>query len=99
MAVKEMPTTETDVQLAEFISQFRYDAYGFVMAAFPWGEEGTSLVNRTGPEKWQKKLLDDMSKTRSENRDLTEIGLDITPFRAAVVSGHGVGKSALVAWV
>lgn len=99
MAVKEMPTTETDVQLAEFISQFRYDAYGFVMAAFPWGEEGTSLVNRTGPEKWQKQLLDDMSKTRSENRDLTEIGLDITPFRAAVVSGHGVGKSALVAWV
>lgn len=99
MAVKVLPTTETEKALADFVSQFRYDAYGFVMAAFPWGEVGTPLEHKKGPEAWQKKLLDDASKARKRNAEVASIGLDMTPFRAAVVSGHGVGKSAEVAWL
>lgn len=66
------------------------DPYRFVLWAFPWGEEGTELGDKTGPEAWQTRLL-------CQVRD----GL-LTPNQAiqeATASGHGVGKSALVAWL
>lgn len=65
------------------------DPLGFVMFAFPWGEPG-ELARERGPEEWQIDLL-------SAIRD----GL-LTPGQAiqlATASGHGVGKSALVAWI
>lgn len=99
MAVRELPNTETEAALAEFIATFRYDAYGFVMAAFPWGEKGTALADKKGPEPWQRKLLDDMSAHRRRGAELGSIGLPPEVWRSAAVSGHGVGKSALVAWV
>ena len=61
----------------------------FVRWAFPWGEAG-SLEKETGPDEWQTQIL-----------GLIEAGL-ISPDQAiqiAIASGHGVGKSALVAWI
>lgn len=66
------------------------DPYRFVLYAFPWGEVDTELENHPGPEEWQIGLLCGI-------RD----GL-LTPNQAiqqAVASGHGIGKSALVAWI
>jgi hypothetical protein len=65
------------------------DPEGFVLAAFPWGQQGSILEKRT-LEPWQRELLRSIGK-----------GL-LTPadaIREAAVSGNGVGKSTLVAWI
>ena len=49
--------SDIDVNLAEEISQFYDDPYGFVLYAFPWGEPGTSLHGFESPDEWQKELL------------------------------------------
>jgi hypothetical protein len=65
------------------------DPYRFVLWAFPWGEKNTFLENRPGPEPWQAELLMSI-------RD----GLSVdTAIRQATVSGNGVGKSTVVAWI
>lgn len=72
------------------IGAFRFDPLGYVMYAFPWGVAGTPLEKEEGPEPWQRKILVDLGKgllTVSE------------AIRFAVASGHGIGKSALVAWI
>jgi hypothetical protein len=76
--------------LAQDLATLSADPYKFVLWAFPWGEAGTELAGFSGPEAWQIRILSDI-------RD----GL-LTPntaIREAVASGHGVGKSALVAWI
>ncbi len=90
---------EANQRLAEYIAQFRYDAYGFVMAVFPWGQPGTSLAHKGGPEPWQAELLHAVSAHAIENAYRKQLGLDYVPWRSAVASGHGVGKSALVSWI
>lgn len=82
-----------EITLLEELGSYAYDPYGFVMWAFPWGEipeltnpDGTAM----GPDEWQVWVLTSV-------RD----GL-LTPaeaIRIAVTSGHGIGKSALVAWL
>lgn len=91
------PKTEAD--LAEFVAGFYADPYGFVMGVFPWGVEGTPLAKRKGPTKWQKELLLALGEHIRKNAMLEAAELDLSVWRSAVVSGHGVGKSALVAWV
>lgn len=97
-AIKVDPKVESQVR--DLVARFRYDAYGFVMAVFPWGVPGTSLARwPNGPEAWQKDLLIAVSRHRIENAMRKKIGLDYKVWRSAVASGHGVGKSALVAWI
>lgn len=89
--------SDIDVNLAEEISQFYDDPYGFVLYAFPWGEPGTSLHGFESPDEWQKELLialGDEVKERGFN------GVDaVDPIQVAVSSGHGIGKSAFTAMV
>jgi len=100
-----MDQSSTDKQLAEFAAKYRDDPYGFVMIAYPWGEpilpDGTynPLGKRQGPEPWQKRLLTKLGKHVKENDQRITIGLEPLVWRSARSSGHGVGKSALVAWV
>jgi hypothetical protein len=70
--------------------RFRKDPLGFVQWAFPWGEPDTPLAGHDGPEPWQADAL-------AAIRDALMAGR--SPVRLAVASGHGVGKSALVAWL
>lgn len=77
-------------EIIQDLASFAHDPLGWVMWAFPWGEPGTDLEHSFGPEKWQATILSLLGK-----------GL-ISPegaIRLAVTSGHGVGKSALVAWI
>lgn len=74
------------VELAEFSG----DPLGWVLWAFPWGEPGSELEHSSGPEPWQIKLLQDLAA------GLIDISQAI---RLARTSGHGIGKSALVAWL
>ncbi len=55
---------------------------------FRWGEG--ALAGETGPDEWQRDLL-------AEVRDALAAG--VAPLRLAVASGHGVGKTALSAWL
>lgn len=96
---------ETEQALARFIAQFYDDPLGFVLAVFPWGEpllpDGSinPLRDKDGPEEWQRELLIELGNHIKENIILRELDLDMKVWRSAVGSGHGVGKSALVAWI
>jgi hypothetical protein len=76
--------------LAVEIGSYAHDPLGFVLFAFPWGEAGTVIEKETGPEPWQRDVLGQIGSSLAGASDAVRI---------AVASGHGVGKSALVAWV
>jgi len=77
-------------EMARRLELHRHDPLGFVEWAFPWGVAGGPLANHTGPEKWQADVLRQIGDALREGKG---------PARIAVASGHGVGKSALVAWL
>ena len=69
------------------------------MFAYPWGVKGTSLENETGPNPWQTRALKKVGELSANNALRRAEGLPQEVVRLARVSGHGVGKSALVAWL
>ncbi|HLP68083.1 MAG TPA: terminase [Rhizobium sp.] len=80
--------TEEDLLLIEELGAFSKDPYAFALWAFPWGEPGTELEKFSGPNEFQTRIL-------CMVRDgLLSVEAAIL---IAVTSGHGVGKSALVA--
>lgn len=90
---------QNEVKLAETIASFKHDALGFVMFNYPWRMKNGPLEHREGPNRWQKKLLEEISNHSYENELLKSMGLDMRLWRSAVASGHGIGKSAFVAWI
>lgn len=90
-AIATAPPQDTEKELAENIARFYDDPLGFVMFAFPWKQEGTPLAEHDGPDTWQISQMEyiaEFIKTRP---------LDI--LQDATASGHGIGKSAEVAWI
>ncbi|HYX83235.1 MAG TPA: hypothetical protein VE714_12625 [Gemmatimonadales bacterium] len=85
-----------DELLHEEVARYYADPYGFVLAMYPWGEPGP-LEQETGPDIWQRAILERIG------RDVADRQFDgataVSAIRGAVSSGHGVGKSALVAWL
>jgi hypothetical protein len=74
--------------LLAWLASCNRDPERFVLGAFPWGQFGTSLEHAKGPEGWQLGVLRDI-----------KAGLPLRQaIQLATASGHGVGKSALVAW-
>lgn len=78
-----------DEALIEELGSFAYDPLGFVLWAFPWGEPG-ELARFDGPVKWQREILSALGSGL--------LTLD-KAIQLATKSGHGIGKSALVAWI
>lgn len=75
--------------LAQRIGEFRYDPLGYALFAFAWGEG--PLVGVAGPRNWQR-------ETMGVIRDhLCDTDTRHAPCRVARASGHGIGKSALIA--
>lgn len=99
-----LPSVDHEAQLQQAIAGFADDPLSFVRFAYPWGEKGTILEDETGPDPWQEKILTDI-------RDGIQQGFVINNGRRvqcrrddgtiaifiAVGSGHGIGKSALMA--
>jgi hypothetical protein len=79
--------------LAVELARFEHDPLGYVRFAFPWGKPGTELENEAGPRAWQQEVLREIGTLTKRGKQLSEV------VREAVASGHGIGKSALVAWV
>lgn len=76
--------------LIDFLAETSGDPVAHVYGSFPWGEAGTELADQKGPEPWQLEIL-----------RMIRDGI-VTPeaaIRIAVSSGHGIGKTALVAWI
>lgn len=84
-----------DILLAEEVAKYYDDPEGFALAMFPWGEKGTPLEHHDGPDTWQREALQWVGQ---QVRDRRFNGHDaVLPIRLAVSSGHGIGKSVLVA--
>lgn len=104
-----MTATKSDLQLAAEVAEFYADPLGFVMFAYPWDSDQALRVVELpaeyrdryacqyGPDKWACEILDEVGVA------VRERGFDgkraVDPLREAIASGHGIGKSALVAWL
>lgn len=99
MASKSPVKPEDDQALFTEIFSLSEDPLKFVMFAFPWGKLGTPLANHKGPRKWQRKILEEITehiadcRRRRVNLNLPQV------FQSSTVSGRGIGKSSLVAWL
>jgi hypothetical protein len=82
--------SDEQASLIEDLARLSADPYKFVLWAFPWGEPTTELETKLGPEPWQESLL---KKIRDGLLSPTQA------IQIAVASGHGIGKSAFVAWI
>ncbi len=87
-----MADSRLDAELVEAAAHYSRNPLGFVLYAFPWG--GPELDGEDGPDQWQREVLEEIGAALREGLITVEQVLQI-----AVASGHGVGKSALVAWV
>lgn len=88
-----MLTKADQSQLIEDVAGFTHNPLGFVLYAFEWGL-GPLAEYTEGPEDWQRELLRDLgAKLKAGEIDAGQA------IQLAISSGHGVGKSALVAWV
>lgn len=85
------PTERAD--LCADLAGFEFDPVGFVRWAFPWGEAGTTLADDVGPEQWQLDHLRRIGDALAAGGDLGAVVEEDT------TAGHGVGKSAVVAWL
>jgi hypothetical protein len=81
----------------ERIPTYFNDPLGFVVYNYPWGQAGTMLAQDPGPDEWQRTVLkhigDELVKGQSMAKALR------TAIRVAAATGHGVGKTALMAWL
>jgi hypothetical protein len=91
-----LSTVRADLALADEVALCYADPLRFVMLAYPWGEPGP-LENYTGPDEWQKEFLEEVGQYV---RDRKFNGKDpVLPIRMTTASGHGIGKSVLVAFL
>lgn len=95
--------------LLEDMGRFFHDPLGFVMYAYDWtGDQSLHIVklqepwasrynSEYGPDKWACEFLDDLgARVKANNFD----GRTPVPaIRMATSSGHGIGKSAITAWL
>src|SRR5690242_5681594 len=91
--VSALARRDPEIELAEDLGSFTHDPLRFVLYAFPWGVAGTELADHDGPREWQRKTLVDIGTALKAGASAQEA------IRIAVASGHGVGKSAIVAWI
>ena len=84
------PIPEMSGPLLEWLAEVADDPYAFTLGAYPWGEPGTVLEKFTGPDQWSIEL---MQMIRDGILDWN------TAVQIATASGHGIGKSATVAWI
>ena len=77
-----------DEELLLALASFSNDPLGWVYFAFSWGEG--ELERDVGPEPWQVRILEDLRDGLISMEEAIQL---------ARTSGHGIGKSALVAWI
>jgi hypothetical protein len=87
--------SNVNLDLADDMARFYADPLGFVMYAFPWGEG--SLEGFDGPDQWAIGFLTEVGRqVKANNFDFVN---PVKPLYFSTASGHGIGKSAMVAWL
>lgn len=89
--MSEPAAVDVEQQLVEDLYAFRFDPLGAVKYGFAWGEG--EIKDAIGPRVWQSEQL------RSLREHLSNPETRFTPYLEAVASGHGIGKSADVAFI
>ncbi|WP_347989745.1 hypothetical protein [Methylomonas sp. AM2-LC] len=97
------------IELAEWMAKFYADPLGFVLYAFPWDTDPALQIVpltapyqrrfncRFGPDVWACEFLDELgAQVKQRNFDGVHA---VDAIRMTVASGHGVGKSAMTAWI
>ncbi len=77
--------------MVDDLGRFQYNPLGYVLYAFEWGRG--PLAEHPGPRTWQREVL---QRIGDGLRAGGKMGATV---REAIASGHGPGKSALVAWI
>ena len=84
-----------DLELADLMAECYADPLRHVLVSYPWGSG--SLAGFDGPDTWQRDFLTELGD------DVTKRGFDgsspVAPINYSTASGHGIGKSALTAWL
>jgi hypothetical protein len=109
-AVRQKKLTPDEI-LADEIARFYDNPLGYVLFNFPWEDPnaGIQVVElppeyqkrfpgcKYGPDKWACEFLDqigdEVRKRKFDGKTPVE------PLRFATVSGHGIGKSTITAWI
>lgn len=89
--MSKTPQAARSSSLADAIGGFTHDPLGHALFAYPWGEG--ALAGMSGPRAWQRAVLQEIGA------HLADPATRHAPLRLARASGHGIGKSALVAMV
>jgi hypothetical protein len=98
--------SEAHFDLIEKLAEFSNDPHGYVLYAYPWGEEG-ELKNFAGPEGWQLDLLAKIERgvvsieeaiATAQSRE-EGASVETSAMLFGTTSGHGIGKSAFVCWL
>ncbi len=95
-ATVAVPSAAEHAALQDLMGPLAVDPLGFVLTMYPWGAPG-ALQHHAGPDVWQTDFLTALGEeVRARNFDGIHT---VMPIRRAVSSGHGVGKSVMVAWL
>jgi len=98
-----------DNELAGEVSRFYADPLGFVLFAYDWSNDPALRVvklpepwcliynSEYGPDKWACELLERIGAQVREHK--FDGRNPVAAIREAIVSGHGIGKSAITAWL
>lgn len=79
-------------ELVDDIAGFAHDPLGFVLYAYEWGRGALARFPH-GPDVWQRAVLIRIGEKLKAGGELGAV------IREVIASGHGVGKSAVVAWI
>jgi len=86
---------EANKQIADEMALCYADPLRHVLVSYPWGSG--QLKGRKGPQDWQRDLLTELAD------EVKVRGFDgmspVAPIQFSTASGHGIGKSAIVAWL
>jgi hypothetical protein len=85
-----MTKQEYEIQLATDIASFTHNSSEFVRYAFPWG---VGTLAGESIREWQEDVLKEIDD------HLSNPETRFTPLRIARASGHGIGKSCLIAMI
>lgn len=91
MAATANNLSAAEQDLRDRLAEFRWDPLGAVMYGFPWGEG--ELANFKGPRLWQCEELDRLGD------HLRDPETRFTTYRRYISSGHGPGKTTLLALI
>lgn len=75
----------------KYVLEYRWDPLSCALFSFPWGED--DFIDEPGPRKFQRQVLEELGA------HLKDPETRYKPFRKAISSGHGIGKSALIAMI